>query len=222
MLDAYFWKWSKAYSYIDTIICCSEFLKSKLDTQQRFRTKTVTLHNFVDAVEPETVEKGDYILEFGHLCRDKGTLTLLEVARRMPETRFLFAGYGEAESEIAKLPNTQCIGFKTGKELEMLIRRALFSVYPSEWYENCPFSVIESQMYGTPVIGSRMGGIPELIADGRTGELFEAGNADDLEQKIKKLLYTPGLLEDYCEACKLLEFETPNSYYHKLMAIYGE
>jgi len=221
MLDAYFWKWSKAYSYIDKIICCSEFLKSKLDIQQRFRDKTVALHNFIDMVPAVDVQKEDYVLEFGHLSKDKGTLTLLEVAKRMPENRFLFAGYGAAEAEIAKVPNAEYVGFKTGRELEMLIRKAAVSVYPSQWYENCPFSVIESQMYGTPVIGSRMGGIPELIAEGCSGELFTAGDPDDLERALRKLLI-PGAAESYIQGCAEQKFETPVSYYEKLMTIYGE
>lgn len=221
MLDAYFWKWNKAYSYIDTIICCSEFLKSKLDTQVRFRNKTVAVHNFVDAVAPLKIEKENYILEFGHLSKDKGTLTLLEVAKRMPETRFVFAGYGAAEAEIAKVANAEYVGFKTGKDLEMLIRKAKITVLPSEIYENCPFSVIESQMYGTPVVVSRMGGAPELLTDGKTGEIFEAGNADSLERAIRKMLHTDGLLERYTEACLQQKFETPDSYYQKLMGIYG-
>ena len=221
MIDAYVWKWSKAYSHIDTVVCCSQFLKSKLDTQERFSSKTVALHNFVDTVEMKTVEKEDYILEFGHLSRDKGTLTLLEVARRMPDVKFVFAGYGEAEAEIATVPNAEYVGFKTGMELEMLIRKAKISVYPSEWYENCPFSVIESQMYGTPVVGSRMGGIPELIVEGRTGELFEAGNAVELQKKIAKLWNNESLLSGYVANCRTAKFETPESYYRKLMEIYG-
>lgn len=221
MVDAYFWRISPAYKYIDTIICCSHFLKSKLDTQSRFRDKTVALHNFVDTVAPIPVEKENYVLEFGHLCRDKGTYTLLEAARRLPDTRFVFAGFGEAEPAIAQVPNAEFVGFKTGKELEMLIRKAKVSVYPSEWYENCPFSVIESQMYGTPVIGARMGGIPELIGEGVTGELFEAKNTDELTEKLNKLLRDPDLLAQYSAACLLREFETPESYYQKLMKIYG-
>ena len=221
MLDAYFWKWNKAYSYIDTIICCSNFLKSKLDTQGRFRGKTVALHNFVDVFPKSPMEKENYVLEFGHLSKDKGTLTLLEVAKRMPDIRFVFAGFGAAETEIAKVKNAEFVGFKTGKELEMLISKAKISVYPSEWYENCPFSVIESQMYGTPVIGSRMGGIPELITEGVSGELFEAGNVDSLEQVLRKMLYKDGLIEKYSKNCADKIFETPDSYYEKLMTIYG-
>ncbi len=222
MLDAYYWKLSRAYSCIDTIICPSRFLKDKLDTQARFAKKTVAIHNFIEPKSASRVDKSDYVLEFGHLCRDKGTLTLLAVAKRMPSVRFLFAGYGAAESEIAKVENAEYVGFKTGEELKSLIANAACSVYPSEWYENCPFSVIESQMYGTPVIGSRMGGIPELISEGKTGLTFEAGNADDLESKLRYLLEGEGVLESYTENCKEVSFETPESYYEKLIKIYGD
>ena len=50
---------------------------------------------------------------------------------------------------------------------------------------------MESQMYGTPVLGADIGGIPELIAEGRTGELFESGNAEMLKQKILDLYNNP-------------------------------
>lgn len=222
MLDAYKWKHSKAYSYIDTIICPSFFLKSKLDTQERFACKTVGLHNFIEPQEALQVEKSDYVLEFGHLSRDKGTNTLLEVAKRMPNVRFVFAGYGKAVDDMKDIPNAEYVGFKTGDELKELIQKALCSVYPSEWYENCPFSVIESQVYSTPVIGSRMGGIPELLIDGKTGLLFEAGNADDLEEKLRFLLENPERLSQFTQDCKNIEFESPNTYYEKLMQIYGE
>lgn len=222
MLDAYMWKFSKAYSYINTIICPSCFLKGKLDTQKRFADKTIAIHNFIEPQVVSEVEKGDYVLEFGHLSRDKGTNTLLEVAKRMPNVRFLFAGYGKAEEDIKMVPNAEYVGFKTGEELKTLIQKAKCSVYPSEWYENCPFSVIESQMFMTPVIGSRMGGIPEIIREGETGMLFEAGNADDLEAKLRYLLETSDVLERYTNNCKKITFETPDTYYKKLMQIYGE
>lgn len=219
--DAYWWKYSKAYYYIDKIICPSYFLKRKLDTQKRFFEKTTVLHNFIEPQKTAKVEKENYVLEFGHLSRDKGTLTLLEVAKRMPNVRFVFAGYGEAVEDIKQISNAEYVGFQTGEALKQLIQKAKCSVYPSECYENCPFSVIESQMYLTPVIGSRMGGIPELVRGGETGLLFEAGNADDLEGKIRYLLETPGVLENYTDNCRRAAFETPDTYYQKLLQIYG-
>ncbi len=220
-LDAYMWKYSPAYGCIDSIICPSHFLKGKLDTQPRFAKKTAVIHNFIETERPRRTPKGDYVLEFGHLSRDKGTNTLLRVARKMPEVRFLFAGYGAAVEDMKDIPNAEYVGFLSGEELVTLIQGALCSVYPSEWYENCPFSVIESQLYATPVIGSRMGGIPELVREGETGLLFEAGNAQDLEAKLRYLLYTPGVLEEYTKNCEKIEFETPDSYYEKLMQVYN-
>ncbi len=220
--DAFFWKYSKAYSYIDKIICPSSFLKSKLDTQERFSQKTVAIHNFIEPQVISECKKEGYVLEFGHLSRDKGTNTLLEAAKKMPDVHFVFAGFGQAEKDIEEVQNAEYVGFKTGDELKDLISKAACSVCPSECYENCPFSVVESQMYGTPVIGSRMGGIPELISEGETGLLFDAGNAEELEEKLRSLIYNPDVLSKFTENCKHAVFETPETYYTKLMQIYGE
>lgn len=219
-IDAYYWKHSKAYSYVDTIVCCSEFLKSKLDTQDRFKSKTVALHNFVDKVKAETTVKDDYVLQFGHLAKDRGTYTLLEVARRHPEINFVFAGYGEAVDTIKTLKNCTYVGFKTGKDLEMLVRKARLAVNPSICHDNCPFAVIEAQMYLTPVVGSRMGGIPELVREGETGELFTADNADELEFKILKIINSDHY-DRYVDNCRTLDIETPDTYYDKIMRIYN-
>ena len=220
MVDAYLWKHSAAYDAIDTIICRSLFLTEKLDTQARFRGKTVTIHNFVSPMKAGA-GSGGYVLEFGHLSRDKGTYTLIEAAGMLPQVRFVFAGFGEAEDAIKNLPNGEFVGFQQGKALRELIRNAAVSVCPSLCYENCPYSVMESQLLGTPVIGSRVGGIPELIREGETGELFQAGNARELAQKLRRLLVTPGLLETYRRNCREQTFETTDSYYQKLLDVYG-
>ncbi|MBR2867884.1 MAG: glycosyltransferase family 4 protein [Clostridia bacterium] len=220
--DAYRWKYGRAYSYIDTIVCPSRFLKSKLDSQKRFSDKTVVLHNFIETKCVVAEKKENYVLEFGHLSKEKGTVTLLRAAKNMPDIRFVFAGFGEAVEAIADVPNAEYVGFKTGEELSELISKASCSVCPSECYENCPYSVIESQIYGTPVIGSDMGGIPELIREGETGLLFEAGNVSDLEDKLKSLLYFPEKLSAFTENCRNTFFETPETYYEKLVRIYED
>ncbi len=219
-LDAYYWKYSKTYSYIDVIICCSDFLKRKLDTQFRFRNKTITLHNFKDIEPLKGVEKKDYILEFGKLCKEKGTDTLIEAAKKMPRYKFVFAGYGSSIEKMKDINNIEYVGFKGGKELYKLIAEASLSVCPSEWYENCPFSVIESISLGTPVVGSRMGGIPELIEEGKTGELFEAGDVDGLVDAIKRIVCSKNQLVEYTNHCYNAKYETSESYYEKLMKIY--
>lgn len=218
--EGYYWKMRKTYKSIDTIICCSEFMKTKMDTNPVFRGKTIALHNFIDKVERQNVQKKDYVLYFGRFSEEKGICTLIDVCKSLPDIRFIFAGNGPIEDKIKNAPNIQNVGFKTGAELEQLIREARFSIYPSEWYENCPFSVMESQMYGTPVLGADIGGIPELIQVGRTGELFKSGNKVDLKQKIEELWRDKEKLNQYSQNCEDNSFDDIEGYYSKIIRIY--
>lgn len=219
-MEALYWNKRKVYKYIDSIICCSEFLKSKMDSNPIFREKTITLHNFIEDVEWKEVEKKDYILYFGRFSQEKGIQTLINVCKLLPEVKFIFAGIGPLEEEVNNTPNIENLGFKTGDELEKLIREAKFSIYPSEWYENCPFSVMESQMYGTPVLGANIGGIPELIQKNKTGELFDSGNSLDLKEKIERLWNDKEEIDEYRKNCINIQFDTINQYYEKIIEIY--
>ena len=219
-LEAVLWNGCGVYKNIDVIICCSEFLKTKMDTNPLFAGKTVAIHNFVDRISYEKAEKKDYVLYFGRFSREKGIDTLIQVCKALPEIPFIFAGTGPLEEEIAGVPNIRNVGFQRGKALETLIREARFSVYPSEWYENCPFSVMESQMYGTPVLGANIGGIPELIEPDKTGELFESGNAAQLKEKIQALWENRELTDRYSENCADVRFDDVARYTEKLMKLY--
>lgn len=220
-IEAAFWKGKGAYKYIDTIICPSNFLKAKMDSNPLFATKTVVIHNFVDNVEWKNTEKKDYILYFGRLSKEKGIMTLLQVCKKLTDVQFVFAGTGPIESEINNIPNIKNVGFQTGEALKRLIREARFSIYPSEWYENCPFSVIESQLYGTPVLGSDIGGIPELIEVDKTGKLFMSGSAKHLEKVIRKLWDNPDMTQVMAINCKNKVFDDVSAYSERLVKIYS-
>lgn len=219
-LDAGLWRGSRAYEAVDTIVCCSAYLKGKLDTDPLLREKTVVLHNFSSIIPAKSTKKEAYVLMFGHLSRQKGIYTLLEAAKKMPETTFLFAGTGEGVEEIEKLPNCHYAGFLTGDALRGTVARAKLTVYPSQWPENCPLSVIESISLGTPVVASHMGGIPELIRPGETGELFPAGDAAALEKTLRHLLENPEILARYERNCGPGGFETRETYVRKLETYY--
>lgn len=219
-MEAMFWKMNGAYQYIDTIICCSRFLKTKMDSNPLFAKKTIAMHNFVDKVEWKKTKKKEYVLYFGRFSKEKGIETLLKACKELPAVQFVFAGTGPLEQEIENIPNIKNVGFQTGDALEKLIREARFSIYPSEWYENCPFSVMESQMYGTPVLGADIGGIPELIQTDKTGELFESGNVNELKMKIKKLWSDKELADQYSQNCKNIRFDDIDAYTKKLMKLY--
>ena len=220
MLEGCFWRWKGVYGYIDHIICCSRFMKNKLDSDSMFAGKTEVLYNFIDQMKYRECEKKDYVLYFGRFSREKGIHTLVEVCKKLPEIKFIFAGTGDLEDEINGIDNIQNVGFQTGENLERLIREARFSVCPSEWYENCPFSVMESQMLGTPVLGTDIGGIPELIEDGMNGRLFESGNVGRFADIIEELWNDPASMERYSEQRLKAQKNDLRQYSNKLMEIY--
>ena len=219
-MEATYWNKRGTYRYIDKMICCSNFMKTKMDINPVFKDKTIALHNFVEIPDKMEVTKKDYVLYFGRFSKEKGIETLINAAKDLPEVRFIFAGTGPLEDRIKEIDNIENVGFKTGTELEMLIREASFSVYPSEWYENCPFSVMESRMYGKPVLGANIGGIPELIDEGKTGELFTSGDKDELEKKILSLWNDREKLAEYSRNCEENVFDTVEEYTEKLLKIY--
>ena len=221
MLEAKYWNGRNTYALIDRIICCSAFMKEKLDTNPVFRDKTVALHNFVADDLPQAREKRPYVLYFGRFAAEKGMDMLLAACRELPEVQFVFAGSGPMEGELAGVPNVKYVGFQQGDALKKLIAEARFTVYPSVWYENCPLSVMESIASGTPVIGARIGGIPELIEDGKTGLLFESGNVQELTKQIRRL-WDDAALRASCEAaCRAQHFDTAEEYARKLLTYYA-
>jgi len=206
------------YKNINLIICPTEFMKKKLDTNPVFAEKTVTLLNFTDKkrTEEEAAAKKDYVLYFGRFDEEKG----IKLFKSLNDIKLICAGSGNLEDFINTLPNAENVGFQSGKALKTLIKEAACSVYPSVWYENCPFSVMESIMLGTPVVGAAIGGIPELIDDGKTGLLFEKGNAEDLKNKIKTILENPALAGEMSKNCLKKEFDTVEKYAEKLIQLY--
>lgn len=219
-MEAIFWKWMDIYRQLDTIICPSYFMKSKLDSNPVLAEKTVVIRNFLDSVEQKTVDKKDYVLYFGRYSEEKGIGTLVEVAKQLPNIPFVVVGSGPLEDLWKEAPNIRNMGFQNGEALETLIREARFTVCPSECYENCPFSVMESLMYGTPVLGADIGGIPELIRVGKTGELFESGSEEQLKSRIQNLWTNADIVAQYSKNCASVPFDAVQQYVQKLMLIY--
>lgn len=219
--EAVYWKLRGTYKYIDTIICPSEFMKRMLAANPMLSKKTIVLYNFIDKVDTKIENKKHYVLYFGSFTEGKGVATLLKVCEQLPNVEFVFAGTGPFVDKVNSLPNVKNAGFKSGAELNQLIGEALFSICPSELNENCPFSVLESQEQGTPVVGSRVGGIPELISDGKDGRIFDAGDVKSLKAIIEDLWNNPEILEEYRNQCLALKRDGIDEYYTKLMTIYN-
>ena len=216
--EATLYKRLKTYKYIDNIICPSEFLKKKMDTNPLFSDKTVAIQNFIEEFDVPECKKEDYVLYFGRYSKEKGVELLLEAT----DINFVCAGKGDLEDELNKAPNITNLGFKSGYELRELIAKAKCSVYPSIWYENCPYSVMESIMLGTPVIGTDLGGLGELIENEKTGLLFENGNVNEFKQAIKRLQDNEDLAARMHRNCLNKSFISVEQYYDKLIKIYTQ
>jgi glycosyltransferase involved in cell wall biosynthesis len=216
------------YDHIHAFISPSMFVKQKI-REMGFDRELLLLPNFVNAAEfkPRYSWEERSILYFGRISAEKGILTLMRAVRDLDVTLKII-GDGPLktllESGVGRggRTNIRFCGYKTGDDLKREIRDAMFTVLPSECYENNPRSVIEAFALGKPVIGSRIGGIPELVRDGETGLTFTPGDGDDLRDKIRYLLAGPGLIAEMGRrAREYVERElTPEKHYTKLMEIY--
>ena len=191
--EARSWNRERLEKCVDVFICPSRFMKSKMEQGGFDASKLVALHNFVDDSKfvYEKAERENSYCYVGRLSGEKGIETLLNVASKI-DTTLNVLGTGPLESklkaEFAQYKQIRFMGhcdWETGKSM---LLKSKFSVVPSEWYENNPFSVIEPLCLGTPVLGADIGGIPELIEPGMSGELFENGNEEDLEAKVRMML----------------------------------
>lgn len=219
----------RIYDLVDIFIAPSIFLKSTME-EMGFKKKIVYLPNFVDAEQfsPAYGNEGKHIVYFGRVTRIKGVLTLLEAVDRIPGVTVSLIGDGDLkaalETEISKSKKTNIrfLGYKAGKELHDEIRKAACVVVPSECYENNPRAIIEAFALGKPVIGSKIGGIPELIKDSQNGYLFEAGNAFDLREKIKRIINDLKAAEIMGKAARAFVDNELNAqaHYRQLMGIY--
>lgn len=177
---------------LNKIVVPSLFFKEKLIEWGWDEQMLEYIPNFIrpENYQPQ-YEPGDYFLYFGRLAPEKGVGTLIKAALKAGVT-LRIAGTGPMEAELkAMVPagNTQIefMGFCGGEKLWSLVRGSRAVVLPSEWYENAPMSVLEAYACGKPVIGARIGGIPEMVQDAETGYLFESGDSDLLSDCLGRL-----------------------------------
>jgi glycosyltransferase involved in cell wall biosynthesis len=153
---------------------------------------------------------------------------LIEAMRQVNSSRLYVVGEGELEGPLKEyvrnhgMSNVTFCGHLATVDLIPLIQRAAFTVVPSEWYENYPMTIVESFACGTPVIGSNIGGIPELIDDNETGLLSEPGDAQQLAEKIQCLLDHPedAVAMGHAGRQKVQMLNNPENYYLQIFGIY--
>lgn len=192
-MESYLHNWLlKSYAKIDLYLAPSKFLQHKVIEWGTTKEKVKQLYNFVNLAELRpAAELGEGLVYFGRLAEEKGLTTLLEAMESLPDIKLKIIGDGPQREDLEQyikahnLANIRLEGHKTGQELYQAIKGARMVVLPSIWYENNPISVLEAFALGRPVIGSDLGGIPELVQPGQTGFLFKAGDSQDLAKQIK-------------------------------------
>jgi glycosyltransferase involved in cell wall biosynthesis len=134
-------------------------------------------------------------LYYGRLAKEKGIRTLLASwAALHPRAAELWvAGEGPDRPALERMAESKglrvrFLGYQSGDKLKDLVMNARFVSVPSEWHDNSPLVIYESFAWGKPVIGSDMGGIPELIDHDRNGLIHRAGDIETLAAHIERLL----------------------------------
>ncbi len=181
--EAYYRKKINPLDYVDRFIFPSQFIKNKFaQFNPDFAKKADVLCNFSNYISSDKIsEKENYFFYFGRLSREKGLMTLLDAVKDLPEVVLKIAGTGPLLDILTKEKpkNVDFTGFKTGSALEDLIKKAKFVVVPSEWYEVFGLASAEAQSLGTPVLGTNIGGTPELIENGKNGSVLNASAKKD-------------------------------------------
>lgn len=229
--EAVLHRWLDTYlKNLDRVVVPSRFFLEKFVEWGWPREKFSYIPNYVDAsdLEPEYCP-GSYFLFFGRLAAEKGVATLIRAAASAM-VALKIVGTGPIEPQLRMLAeevggNVEFVGYLSGNKLHDCIRNSRAVVLPSEWYENAPMSILESYALGKPVIGARIGGIPELVIEGDTGWLFESGNVTSLVDVLSRVsgLHNNDLASVGAMARNFVEDRfNKNMYLNSINSLYAE
>ena len=230
-LEGYYYRKQKIYTKkIDYIITPSEFYRKKFIEDGIPENKIETLHNFIELKDYDLERTDDgYALYFGRLSKEKGIFNLINAFSKLDKGILYIAGEGpekENIENIIKQNNLQSrivlLGFLNAEQMKDKIRKCKFVIVPSIWYENCPYSVLETLAIGKPVIGANIGGIPELVINEKSGLIYDYNDIEDLKAKMQLLFYNQDLTFQLGNNAKkqTIKLYSKESYYKEIMQIY--
>jgi len=206
-MEASFNRAHKSNQWIDKVIAPSRFMRSKLIEGGWSEGKVVFLQNFADdaildraanAGADATDRENPYLLFFGRLSVEKGVDTLLRAfdaaLPSLPQNMRLvvvgdgpdFADFKALASSLGCASRIEFVGYQTGGALQAYVERASLAIASSRWRENMPYSIVEAFAAGTPVVGTDIGGIPELVDEGKTGFICDPGDVQSMADAISR------------------------------------
>ncbi len=213
---------------VNRFVALTEFARQKF-IQAGFPAKKLSVKpNFVsDGLSCQSMKgtTNAHALYVGRLSQEKGIKTMLRAWENTFPVLHV-AGDGPMLEDVqGKVGNSlNYLGKISSREVGLQMQSASFLVMPSECYENFPMVLCEAFSHGLPVIASRLGGMAEIVEDGKTGLHFEAGNSSDLVEKVKWMQNHPEVCKKMGENARqvYLEKYTPETNYRILMKIYDE
>ena len=227
-IEGYVSKINQVYNKIDMLVVPSAYI-ARIYQKDGFPSEKMTvLHNAKKMTSEQCPNwpHRDYAVFFGRLSKEKGILTLLHAISKVNCLPVYIVGDGPEKENIEEYiqqnhleAKVKLLGYKTGKELYEIINMARFAILPSETPENCPYGVIEAMACGVPVLGSNLGGTPELIESGKTGWIFEAGNGNTLAKLLVVAGQQAQSMYDECYETANSEYSMEN-YYNNIVEIY--
>lgn len=230
VIEGFYARHQGSLKSIDHFIAVSNFQRNKLLQYNAIPENDISvIPNFVNTdYYPRHSTDGDYLLYFGRIEELKGLKTLVKAMAPLKQIQLLIVGDGRLKDELNRhvethdLSHIHFMPFQGQNDLTKLIEGSLCTVLPSEGYELCPMSILESFALQRPVIGSNIGGIPELIQHNKNGFLFRPGNVDDLREKIVYAFDNRSVLKSLGERARAdVEMKyNANDHYQKLLQVY--
>jgi glycosyltransferase involved in cell wall biosynthesis len=191
----------------DAIICPSRAIYELAVRSGAKKEKLHVINHFIDKKSLETkaeYSNNNYFLYVGRLDREKGVHFLLSAMKSLPKNIALhIVGTGSESQNLQNqaaelnLSTVKFLGYLEGKELENEYKNCIATIQPCNWFETFGLTVIESFLYGKPVIASSIGAIPEIIENDKNGILFEPANIEQLGKAIKYLHNNPKKAYEY-------------------------
>lgn len=228
VLASYFQHSLKLYEkHISLHLSPSRFIMQTLAGYHFKPQKIIYLPNFIETktTSSKSLDRSPkYVLLYGNLTPAKGINFMIEIAKQTPGIQYLFVGNFASSIKPPHVPNIRHLPHQIPSKMSEIIHRSTFVVVPSLWFENQPYTILESYLHSKPVIASRIGGIPEIVKPNQTGLLFEPGNRQDCITKIKYLWNssqkTQALGRSALQFAKT-EF-SPELHYQKIIKIYRQ
>lgn len=182
---------NRNYGQVDQYIALTQFAASRMIAAGIPSARVAVKPNFLPSPPAPDLSKDNYAVFVGRLSEEKGVRTMMQAWSSLKDIKLYVLGDGPLRHELEKyckqkqLPVT-FYGSIQRDEVLAIIRKARVQILPSEWYEGFPMVILEAFASATPIIGSRIGSIDELIEEDQTGLKFQAGNAQDLSDCVRR------------------------------------